>query len=76
MTRKGTDYHPVFMKTTPPRRQPEIEKRTDFLRAHNAGDELLTQLKKTNANLSIWELLMYSTEHRQAVLSELTKAAS
>ena len=36
-------------------------------------DMILEQLKKAKANLNIWELLMHSSSHREALVKALTK---
>ncbi|XP_077240183.1 uncharacterized protein LOC143881072 [Tasmannia lanceolata] len=42
--------------------------------ADEEEDNLLKQLKKTQANVSIWGLLMSSSKHRKVVLKELNAA--
>ena len=36
-------------------------------------DMILEQLKKAKVSVSIWELLMYSSSHRKALVKALTK---
>ncbi|XP_047340012.1 uncharacterized protein LOC124943561 [Impatiens glandulifera] len=77
-TQSGADFQPSFMKTTPAVNLPgpsNDPRRENEPRALNPGDSLLAQLKKTNANISIWEILMYCIEHRQAVLNVLSQAS-
>ncbi|XP_047322478.1 uncharacterized protein LOC124926319 [Impatiens glandulifera] len=79
LTRSGVDYRAPFIKAMDANKQKEAEKEKDVRRPTNATaqvpppNSILAQLKKTNANISLWELLMYSIDHRQALLSELSK---
>ena len=68
MTRSSRQYQPP-VATNPIPLTPMIEK----LKMGNEPDEdvVLKQLKKTQANISIWSLLLSSYPHRQALCKAL-----
>ena len=68
MTRSSKGYKPIEKKTEKAVEKEEVkEEDSDEL----DDDLILEQLKKTKANVSIWELLMHSSSHRKALLKAL-----
>jgi len=59
MTRGGRHFKPPHLESDNP--LGELDKRFDV---QEEEDEVLRQLKKTNANITIWGLLMASHKHR------------
>ena len=71
VTRSGKGYKPIEKKTEKAMEKEEEVKEED---SDEPDDDLiLEQLKKAKANVSIWELLMYSSSHRKALVKALTK---
>ena len=68
MTRGGRHFKPPHLESDNP--LGELDKRFDV---QEEEDEVLRQLKKTNANITIWGLLMASHKHRQTVLKLLNQ---
>ncbi|XP_077222136.1 uncharacterized protein LOC143855979 [Tasmannia lanceolata] len=72
VTRGGRVFKPAELRVDNP---PEVARAVDSQKQKQRFDEeednLLNQLKKTQANISIWGLLMASLKHRQVVLREL-----
>ncbi|XP_077248864.1 uncharacterized protein LOC143888358 [Tasmannia lanceolata] len=72
VTRGGRVFKPAKLRAENPA---EVVRAAENLKQDQTVDEeeenLLKQLKKTQANVSIWGLLMASPKHRQVVLREL-----
>ncbi|XP_077237383.1 uncharacterized protein LOC143879076 [Tasmannia lanceolata] len=72
VTRGGRVFKPAELRAENPA---EVVRAAENLKQKQTVDEeeenLLKQLKKTQANVSIWGLLMASPKHRQVVLREL-----
>ncbi|XP_077215777.1 uncharacterized protein LOC143850404 [Tasmannia lanceolata] len=72
VTRGGRVFKPAELRVENPA---EVVRAAENLKQKQTVDEeeenLLKQLKKTQANVSIWGLLMASPKHRQVVLREL-----
>lgn len=63
----GKHFEPSNLEVDHPRRTPEGEEENDKRKEEeNEDDIMLRQLKKIQANVSIWGLLMASQEHCQA----------
>ena len=74
ITRSGKHYKPSFLEKDHPSRDiGEGSKPTETKGKEEKEEEdrVLTQLKKTQAHLSIWGLLMASHKHRSALLDAL-----
>ncbi|XP_077237185.1 uncharacterized protein LOC143878852 [Tasmannia lanceolata] len=75
VTRGGRVFKPAELRVENPA---EVARGVDSQRQKQRLDEeednLLNQLKKTQANVSIWGLLMASPKHRQVVLRELNSS--
>ncbi|XP_077232606.1 uncharacterized protein LOC143869952 [Tasmannia lanceolata] len=76
MTRGGRVFKPLELSADNPA---EIARAADGQRQNRLvineeDDNLLKQLKKTQANISVWGLLMSSSKHRKVVLKELNSA--
>ena len=70
MTRSGRFYNDVAERG----KEALTDGREVVESTENAeGDTVLKQLKKTRAQVSIWELLCTSQEHRQAMVEALNK---
>ena len=74
ITRSGKHYKPSFLEKDHPSRdigegsEPTATKGKE---EKEEEDRVLTQLKKTQAHVSIWGLLMASHKHRSALLDAL-----
>ncbi|XP_077249459.1 uncharacterized protein LOC143888967 [Tasmannia lanceolata] len=76
VTRGGRIFKPAELRAENPAevvRAAEAQKQSK-LSCEEEDESLLRQLKKTQANISIWGLLMASPKHRQVVLRELNAA--
>ncbi|XP_077223062.1 uncharacterized protein LOC143856681 [Tasmannia lanceolata] len=76
VTRGGRIFKPVELRAENPAevvRAAEAQKQNKPS-CEEEDESLLRQLKKTQANISIWGLLMASPKHRQVVLRELNAA--
>ncbi|XP_077251880.1 uncharacterized protein LOC143891126 [Tasmannia lanceolata] len=76
VTRGGRIFKPVELRAENPAevvRAPEAQKQNKPS-CEEEDENLLRQLKKTQAYISIWGLLMASPKHRQVVLRELNAA--
>ncbi|XP_077252695.1 uncharacterized protein LOC143892114 [Tasmannia lanceolata] len=75
VTRGGRVFKPAELRVDNPA---EVARRVNNQkqkqRLEEEEDNLLNQLKKTQANVSIWGLLMASPKHRQVVLRELNSS--
>ncbi|XP_077222123.1 uncharacterized protein LOC143855965 [Tasmannia lanceolata] len=76
VTRGGRIFKPTELRAENPA---EVVRAAEAQKQSKPGCEeedenLLRQLKKTQANISIWGLLMASPKHRQVVLRELNAA--
>lgn len=71
LTRSGRVYH------EPPQGKEDVSGSADKTKYDNPqpDDTLLQQLKRTQANISIWELMMASPIHRASIAALLSKAA-
>ena len=71
MTRSGKGYKPAEKEVEKAVEREEVVKEED---SNEQDDDLiLEQLKKEKVNFSIWELLMYSSSHRKALVKGLAK---
>ncbi|XP_077252377.1 uncharacterized protein LOC143891726 [Tasmannia lanceolata] len=76
MTRGGRVFKPPELSVENPAgvaRNSENQ-RQNKVSADEEDESLLKQLKKTQANISVWGLLMASSKHRKLVLQELNAA--
>ncbi|XP_077250960.1 uncharacterized protein LOC143890242 [Tasmannia lanceolata] len=76
VTRGGRIFKPAELRAENPAevvRAAEAQKQNK-LSCEEEDESLLRQLKKTQASISIWGLLMASPKHRQVVLRELNAA--
>ncbi|XP_077249358.1 uncharacterized protein LOC143888848 [Tasmannia lanceolata] len=76
VTRGGRIFKPTELRVENPAevvRTAEVQKQNKPS-CEEEDENLLRQLKKTQANISIWGLLMASPKHRQVVLRELNAA--
>ncbi|XP_077249287.1 uncharacterized protein LOC143888760 [Tasmannia lanceolata] len=76
VTQGGRIFKPAELRAENPAevvRAAEAQKQSK-LSCEEEDENLLRQLKKTHANISIWGLLMASPKHRQVVLRELNAA--
>ncbi|XP_077252401.1 uncharacterized protein LOC143891751 [Tasmannia lanceolata] len=76
VTRGGRIFKPAELRAENPAevvRAAEAQKQSKSS-CEEEDESLLRQLKKTQANISIWGLLMASPKHRQVVLRELNAA--
>ena len=71
MTRSGKGSKPIEKKVEKAMEKEEEVKEEDSDEQDN--DMILEKLKKTKANVSIWELLMHSSSHRKALVKALAK---
>ena len=74
ITRSGKHYKPSFLENDHlGRNMEEGSKRIELKRKEEkeVEDRVLTQLKKTQAHVSMWSLLMASHKHRSALLDAL-----
>ena len=71
VTRSGRGYKLVEKKVEKAVEKEEVIGEEDSNELED--DLILEQLKKAKANMSIWELLMYSSSHRKALVKALTK---
>ena len=69
VTRSGKGYKPIEKKVEKAMEKEEEVKEEDSDKLDN--DLILEQLKKVKANVSIWELLMHSSNHRKALVKAL-----
>ncbi|XP_028077313.1 uncharacterized protein LOC114279294 [Camellia sinensis] len=76
LTRSGRYFKPPHLdQGEPSGKDKEVKKEKDKGKEKEEEEDLvLKQLKKIQANISIWGLLMASREHRQAMLSILSQA--
>lgn len=75
-TRAGRHFKPANLEVDHPGRilEEEREKDKGKEKEEDEDDIVLRQLKKIQANVSIWGLLMASQKHRQALLNILNKS--
>ncbi|XP_077221934.1 uncharacterized protein LOC143855746 [Tasmannia lanceolata] len=76
VTRGGRVFKPAELRAENPAEAVRAAENQGQSRpsADEEEDNLLKQLKKTQANVSIWGLLMSSSKHRKVVLKELNAA--
>ncbi|XP_077246067.1 uncharacterized protein LOC143885917 [Tasmannia lanceolata] len=77
VTRGGRVFKPVELRVENPAevaRGVDHQNQKQKQSLDDEEDNLLKQLKKTQANVSIWGLLMASPKHRQVVLRELNSS--
>ncbi|XP_077215937.1 uncharacterized protein LOC143850593 [Tasmannia lanceolata] len=75
VTRGGRVFKPPELRAENPAEIARaVENQNQRLRPEEDEDVLLKQLRKTQANVSIWGLLMSSPKHRQVILRELNTA--
>lgn len=73
LTRSGRHFKATFLEGDHPGREGEIERGGPSREEEDDEDHVLKQLKKTQANISIWGLLLALRRHRQAFLEALAK---
>ena len=73
LTRGGRHFKPAYLEEDYPGRDPLSVRETDKAKAlkETEEDQVLTQLKKTQASISIWGLIMASQKHRDVILKAL-----
>ncbi|XP_077223336.1 uncharacterized protein LOC143856942 [Tasmannia lanceolata] len=76
MTRGGREFKPPELSVENP---VEVARNTENQRQNKVStdeedESLLNQLRKTQANITVWGLLMASSKHRKLVLRELNVA--
>jgi hypothetical protein len=73
LTRRGRHFKPTYLEEDYPRRDPPPTWEADKAKALKETEEnqALAQLKKTQASISIWGLIMASQKHRDAILESL-----
>ncbi|XP_077222805.1 uncharacterized protein LOC143856462 isoform X2 [Tasmannia lanceolata] len=75
VTRGGRVFKPAELRVDNPAEVARgVDSQKQKQRLDEEEDNLLNQLKKTQANVSIWGLLMASPKHRQVVLHELNSS--
>ncbi|XP_077245908.1 uncharacterized protein LOC143885576 [Tasmannia lanceolata] len=75
VTRGGRVFKPAELRVDNPAEVARgVDNQKQKQRLEEEEDNLLNQLKKTQANVSIWGLLMASPKHRQVVLRELNSS--
>ncbi|XP_077246134.1 uncharacterized protein LOC143886015 [Tasmannia lanceolata] len=75
VTRGGRVFKPAELRVENPAEVARgVDHQKQKQRLDEEEDNLLNQLKKTQANVSIWGLLMASPKHRQVVLRELNSS--
>ncbi|XP_077221691.1 uncharacterized protein LOC143855455 [Tasmannia lanceolata] len=75
VTRGGRVFKPAELRVDNPAEVARgVDNQKQKQRFEEEEDNLLNQLKKTQANVSIWGLLMASPKHRQVVLCELNSS--
>lgn len=76
LIRGGRHFKQAFLEGDRPGRTLEEEMKRNIERdkEEDEDDVVLKQLKKIQANVSIWGLLMASQKHRQALLNTLNKS--
>ncbi|XP_077242271.1 uncharacterized protein LOC143882707 [Tasmannia lanceolata] len=75
VTRGGRVFKPAELRVDNPAEVARgVDSQRQKQRLEEEEDNLLNQLKKTQANVSIWGLLMASPKHRQGVLRELNSS--
>ncbi|KAH7838799.1 hypothetical protein Vadar_031317 [Vaccinium darrowii] len=70
LTRSGRHYKPAHLVGE---ESSEAAVTKDAREEDLGDDEVLKQLKRTGANITLWQLIMASHKHRQAVLKALNK---
>ncbi|MBE2321366.1 hypothetical protein DVA67_035965, partial [Solirubrobacter sp. CPCC 204708] len=70
VTRGGRHFKPTYLESDNPLGELERPQRTEV---QEEEEEILKQLKRTQANITIWGLLMASQKHRQTVLRLLNQ---
>ena len=71
VTRSGKGYKPIEKKVEKAVEKEETMGEEDSDKPED--DIILEQLKKVQASMSIWELLMHSSSHRKALVKALAK---
>ncbi|XP_077237238.1 uncharacterized protein LOC143878910 [Tasmannia lanceolata] len=73
VTRGGRVFKPAELRVENPA---ELARASELFKSKSYEEDknLLRQLKKTQANISIWGLLMNSAKHREVILRELNAA--
>ena len=73
LTRGGRHFKPAYLEEDYLGRDPPSAREADKTKApkETKEDRVLTQLKKTQASISIWGLIMASQKHRDAILEAL-----
>ncbi|XP_077250561.1 uncharacterized protein LOC143889991 [Tasmannia lanceolata] len=73
VTRGGRVFKPAELRVENPA---ELARASELFKSKSDEEDenLLRQLKKTQANISIWGLLMNSAKHREVILRELNAA--
>ena len=71
VTKSGKGYKPVEKKVEKAIEKEEVVREKDSDEPED--DLILEQLKKAKVSVSIWELLMYSSSNRKALVKALAK---
>ena len=74
ITRSGKHYKPFFLEKDHPGRNMEEGSKSVELKGKDEKEEedrVLIQLKKTQAHVTVWGLLMAFDKHHQALLDAL-----
>lgn len=72
LTRSGRHFKPHELEEDYPGR--ELDKGKGKTNEEEEEDRVLKQMKKTQANITVWGLLIASKHHRQAVLDALNQS--
>uniref|UniRef100_A0A2N9IKX1 Uncharacterized protein n=1 Tax=Fagus sylvatica TaxID=28930 RepID=A0A2N9IKX1_FAGSY len=75
LMRGGGHFKPTYLEEDYPGRDPPPAREADKAKApkESEKDKVLAQLKKTQASISIWGLIMASQKHRDAILEALAR---
>jgi hypothetical protein len=73
LTEGGRNFKPAYLEEDYPGRDPPYAREANKAKApkETEEDRVLAQLKKTQASISIWGLIMASQKHRDAILEAL-----